>query len=98
MYSNQSIFTDRPAIIIIKQIAYVTKVTFFCSMFGPSSNSSSGVFFDDFHFHNFFKNLKPNKPYNKYACVQVILPNKQIRSGRLCNNSSLVKYSNTFKF
>lgn len=70
MIGNQSIFTDRPASIIIKQSAYVTTVTLFCSMFGPSSNNSSLVFFTelDLHLHSFFKNLKSNRT----SCISII--------------------------
>lgn len=69
MIGDQSIFTDRPASIIIKQSAYVTTVTLFCSMFGPSSNNSSLAFFTelDLHLHSFFKNLKSNKT----SCISI---------------------------
>lgn len=69
MIGDQSIFTDRPASIIIKQSAYVTTVTLFCSIFGPSSNNSSLVFFAelDLHLHSFFKNLKSNKT----SCISI---------------------------
>lgn len=61
MCVNQSLLTDRPANIMMKQNAYVASVTFFCSAFSPapSSNRSSLVTSADFQLHSFLRNLEP---------------------------------------